>query len=926
MDPAQWTGLVRKVYAAAQEICRERGAPQIDPVHLLSALLQDPQQLPTQALRKVGTDLTLLHEQVDLEISKFPAQNPPPQYIGPNHACTAVFRQAKTIQTEMKDTHLAVDHLLLAVCENRTIKHVLQQAGCDYKKIKEVCMKLRAGARVTGDAADQNFDALTKYGIDFTDLAEQGKLDPVIGRDEEIRRVIRILCRRTKNNPVELYEFFPGVGKSAIVEGLARRVVEGDVPSSLRCRVISLDLGALISGAKYRGEFEERLKAVLMEVKNAEGSVILFIDEIHMVMGAGKTDGAMDAANLLKPMLARGELRCIGATTLDEYRKHVEKDAAFERRFQQVHVHEPSVSATISILRGLKDRYAAHHGVRILDSALVEAAQLADRYITSRFLPDKAIDLMDEACAIARVQVDSKPEIMDRLERLIFQLEVEATALAKESDAASQERLNEVRQEIAKHRETLKPLQLQYTREKETLDELRQLALKEDELKAKIEKAERLGQMDLVAELRYDALPGLQKRLTELRKEQETYEKTHKPLLTEVVGPEQIADVVHRWTNIPVQKLTQTEKERLLQLKEKLSRRVVGQIAAVTAVSESILRSAAGLARRNKPIGSFLFLGPTGVGKTELCKAVAEELFDTKERIVRLDMSEYMESHSVARLIGAPPGYVGHEEGGQLTEAVRRNPYSVVLLDEVEKAHHQVWNVLLQVLDEGRLTDSQGRTVDFSNCLLILTSNIGAHHLLAAAENSVAGPEKAEEAFAEAFTKVMKEVRHIFRPELLNRLDDIVAFKALSDTDLKEVMRLQVDEVRQRLREKRIDLQLTDRALEHALEEAFDPAFGARPLKRYLEKHIVSDLSVMLLNGDLGPDHEAIADWSTTEKKWKWRVTRLHGVEGQAQNEMDADPSVEAGLPRSISESSRTSSYTGRSEAMHAANTKRFRY
>ncbi|CDI84889.1 heat shock protein, putative [Eimeria praecox] len=873
MDPASWTGLVRKAYTAAQDICRERGAPQIDPLHLLAALLQDPQQLPTQALRKVGTDLPLLHEKVDLEISKFPAQNPPPEYIGPNHACTAVFRQAKTIQTEMKDTHLAVDHLLLAVCENRTVKHVLQAAGCEYKKLKEVCTKIRAGARVTGEGADQNFDALTKYGIDFTDLAEQGKLDPVIGRDEEIRRVIRILCRRTKNNPVLIGE--PGVGKSAIVEGLARRVVEGDVPSSLRCRVISLDLGALISGAKYRGEFEERLKAVLMEVKNAEGSVILFIDEIHMVMGAGKTDGAMDAANLLKPMLARGELRCIGATTLDEYRKHVEKDAAFERRFQQVHVHEPSVSATISILRGLKDRYAAHHGVRILDSALVEAAQLA----------------------------------------------VEATALSKEGDAASQDRLSEVRQEIAKHRETLKPLQLQYTREKETLDELRQLALKEDELKAKIEKAERLGQMDLVAELRYDALPGLQKRLMELRKEQEMYEKTHKPLLTEVVGPEQIADVVHRWTNIPVQKLTQTEKERLLRLKEKLSQRVVGQLPAVTAVSESIL---SGIHSAIFASVYCSFYQQTGVGKTELCKVVAEELFDTKERIVRLDMSEYMEAHSVARLIGAPPGYVGHEEGGQLTEAVRRNPYSVVLLDEVEKAHHQVWNVLLQVLDEGRLTDSQGRTVDFSNCLLILTSNIGAHHLLAAAEKTpVAGPEKAEAIFTEAFAKVMKEVRQLFRPELLNRLDDIVAFKALSDSDLKEVMRLQVEEVRQRLREKRIDLQLTDRALEHALEEAFDPAFGARPLKRYLEKHIVSDLSVMLLSGELGSDHEAIADWSEAENKWKWRITRLHAAEGEG-HEMETD-ALGDGLARSISQSSRTSSYTGRSEAMHAANTKRFR-
>ncbi|KAL8436951.1 hypothetical protein ACSSS7_001315 [Eimeria intestinalis] len=756
MDPALWTDLVKKIFTAAQDLCREKGAPQIDPIHLMAALLQDPQQIPTQALKKVGTDVPLLIERIDAEIAKFPAQKPPPEYIGPNHACSAVLRQAKAFQTEMKDTHLAVDHLVLAVCENRGVKQALQAAGCDFKKLKDVCLKLRAGARVTGEGGDQNFDALAKYGVDFTDLAEQGKLDPKNEKQpsphwgaRQAATILVLLTALGSTFPKAESTAFcspcaywcPGVGKSAIVEGLARRIVEGDVPSTLHCRVVSLDLGALISGAKYRGEFEERLKAVLMEVKNAKGSIILFIDEIHMVMGAGKTDGAMDAANLLKPMLARGELRCIGATTLDEYRKHVEKDAAFERRFQQVHVHEPSVSATISILRGLKDRYAAHHGVRILDTALVEAAHLADRYITSRFLPDKAIDLMDEACAITRVQVDSKPE-------------------------------------------------LQYTREKETLDELRQLALKEDELKAKIEKAERLGQMDLVAELRYDALPGLQKRLAELRKQQEAYEKTHKPLLTEVVGPEQIADVVHRWTNIPVHKLTQSEKERLLCLKDKLSRRVVGQTPAVIAVSEAILRSAAGLARRNKPIGSFLFLGPTGVGKTELCKAVAEELFDTSERIVRLDMSEYMESHSVARLIGAPPGYVGHEEGGQLTEAVRRNPYSVVLLDEVEKAHHQVgdsvlmgnaflielslstlvlillrlachkrvreclwawrrgvrctgvlsmvqvWNVLLQVLDEGRLTDSQGRTVDFSNCLLILTSNIGAHYLLAAAEQT----------------------------------------------------------------------------------------------------------------------------------------------------------------------------------------------
>jgi len=675
----------------------------------------------------------------------------------------------------------------------------------------------------------------------------------VIGRDEEIRRVIRVLSRRTKNNPVLIGE--PGVGKTAIVEGLAQRICRGDVPESLQNRrVISLDMGALVAGAKYRGEFEERLKAVLKEVKESTVGIVMFIDEIHLVLGAGKTDGAMDAANLLKPMLARVELRCIGATTLDEYRKYIEKDAAFERRFQQVYVAEPSVTDTISILRGLKEKYESHHGVRILDGALVMAAQLAQRYITNRFLPDKAIDLIDEACANTRVQLDSQPEVIDVLERKSLQLEVEGTALEKEEDNASKQRLADVRTELEKIKDEIQPLKARYEAEKGRVTELRKMRKKLEETKQKIEVAERNRDLQRAADLKYFAIPELEKKIAILTEEERNEKgKSQKDkLLSEVVGQEQIADVVSRWTGIPVSKLNQTEKDKLLKLAEHLHKRVVGQDEAVDAVAEAILRSRAGLAREHQPLGSFLFLGPTGVGKTELAKALAFDLFDNEKQIVRIDMSEYMESHSVSRLIGAPPGYVGHEEGGQLTEAVRRRPYCVVLFDEVEKAHQQVFNILLQVLDDGRLTDSQGRTVDFSNAIIILTSNLGSDFLLEAADKFKQGkiPEDVR-------GKVMGVVKKHFRPEFLNRLDDIVVFQPLSSSNLREIVTIQLANLSRRLVERDITLDIDTSATDFVLSEAYDPAYGARPYRRYLEKHVVTQLSKMILDGSL-PDHSSV--------------------------------------------------------------------
>uniref|UniRef100_A0A0G4HVL5 Clp R domain-containing protein n=1 Tax=Chromera velia CCMP2878 TaxID=1169474 RepID=A0A0G4HVL5_9ALVE len=864
MSSGNWTEAVVGVFESAGSFAKAHNHIQLDVSHVMLALLKDEESFGRRVITRVDGDFDCLRLSLEGLMKKMPSQAPAPDRLSPNHSLMAVINSAERMKEKAGDSFLSVDHLLLALLQDNNVKRAFSEASYSVTKIEEGVKQLKGSKKVTSATGDKTFDALNKYGIDLTALAESGKLDPVIGREDEIRRVIRVLSRRTKNNPVLIGE--PGVGKTAVVEGLAQRVVHGDVPENLKTRVISLDMGALISGAKYRGEFEERLKAVLNEVKEAEGGVILFIDEIHLVMGAGKTDGAMDAANLLKPMLARGELRCIGATTLDEYRKHVEKDAAFERRFQQVHVHEPSVAATISILRGLKDKYAAHHGVRILDTALVDAAHLSDRYITSRFLPDKAIDLVDEACANVRVQLDSQPEAIDLLDRQRVQLEVEERAMVKEEgkggeggDPMTVARLAEVRRALAELNEKLRPLRAQYETERERIEEIGRLTRKRDELRHKLEMAERRGDVETAADVRHESLPGVEKRLAELHQQQIDAEAAERraggqSLLTETVGPEAIAAVVARWTGIPVARLTQSERDRLLHLGDRLNERVVGQTEAVEAVTEAVLRNRAGLSRRDMPVGSFLFLGPTGVGKTELCKALASELFDEAKRLVRLDMSEYMEKHSVSRLIGSPPGYVGYDEGGQLTEEVRRNPYSVVLFDEIEKAHPAVWNVLLQILDEGRLTDGQGRHVDFTNTVVILTSNIGAQHLLAAAsEIRQKGQDVSEAAMATAKERVTADVRSSMRPELLNRLDEIIVFQPLGHQALRGVVRLQMRDVHERLAAKRLELVMDDNAIDHVLACAYEPEYGARPLRRFLERRVVSHLSRLILSGELMP-------------------------------------------------------------------------
>ena len=858
-SPEEFTDQSNKAIGQALEYAQEQKHIELVPLHLAHVLIEDEQGLARQLIKKAEFNVQEVLEAIDLKLKKLSKQDPPPAKLYPNSSFMNVLKQAKKLSKQQKDSHTAIDHLLAALYEDSDTTSAFVSVGLSKKRMEEVIKQIRQNKNVTSAKAEQTYQALEKYGHDLVADAESGKLDPVIGRDQEIRRCIQVLSRRTKNNPVLIGE--PGVGKTAIVEGLAQRIVHQDVPDTLPRRLIALDMGALVAGASHRGEFEERLKSVLKEIESSNGGIILFIDEIHLVLGAGKAEGAMDAANLLKPMLARGELRCIGATTLDEYRKYIEKDPAFERRFQQVLVKEPTVADCVSILRGLKDRYESHFGVRILDSALVIAAQLSNRYITNRFLPDKAIDLIDEACASIRVQLDSQPEIIDQLERRELQLDVEATALAQEKDDASKQRLKQVKEELAKIREELKPLKMRHRAEKERVDELRKLKQKLENLQVKMAQAEREKNLALVADMKYGAIPDLEKKIaeTEHRITEENKQQQDR-LLTEVVGPNAIAEIVSRWTGIPVSKLSQTERDRLLQLSEHLHKSVIGQDDAVDSVAEAVLRSRAGLSRSNQPIGSFLFLGPTGVGKTELAKTLALELFDSTKSMIRIDMSEYTESHSVARLIGAPPGYVGFEQGGQLTEAVRRQPYSVILFDEVEKAHPQIWNTLLQVLDDGRLTDGKGRTVDFTNTIIVLTSNIGAQYILEEVDNH---QSKLSQSIKD---RVMKEVRLHFRPEFLNRLDDIVFFQPLTINQLSSVVHLQLRSLEARLKEQDITISLTDKAIQSTLKKSYNPIYGARPLKRYLEKYITTELSRLLIQMKIQPHCHVTIDTDANDQ------------------------------------------------------------
>ena len=825
----------------AQSLCTSYQNNAVEPVHILAALLRQSDGLIPQLVQRIGISAEGFANAAEKEVAALPHVTGSGRQAGMvyiSNETEQLYNQAEQLAKQMQDEYVSVEHVFLAMLRSsdRTLKKLFQQFSVNETKVLNALKEIRGNTRITNETPEATYDVLKKYGQDLTERAKKHQLDPVIGRDAEIRNVIRILSRKTKNNPVLIGE--PGVGKTAIAEGLAQRIARGDVPESLRDRTIfSLDLGALVAGAKYRGEFEERLKAVLQEVKKSEGKILLFIDELHTIVGAGKTDGAMDAGNLLKPMLARGELHCIGATTLDEYRKYIEKDAALERRFQPVQVGEPTVEDTISILRGLKERYEVYHGVKIHDTALIAAATLSNRYISDRFLPDKAIDLVDEACAMIRTEMDSMPTEMDEISRKIMQLEIEEAALKKETDSVSAAHLSDLQKELAENRDRFAQMKAQWENEKGGISKVQELRAQLEQLKAEIETAERQYDLNKAAELKYGRLPELQKQLSEA---EGTAQNGASKLLRDAVTEDEIARIVARWTGIPVTKLMEGDREKLLHLDDTLHRRVIGQDEAVEKVSEAILRSRAGIQDPNRPIGSFLFLGPTGVGKTELAKTLAEALFDDERNLIRIDMSEYMEKFSVSRLIGAPPGYVGYEEGGQLTEAVRRKPYSVVLLDEIEKAHPDVFNLLLQVLDDGRITDSQGRTVDFKNTILILTSNLGADALLEGIQPDGTISEKAKKQ-----TDALLHQR--FRPEFLNRLDEIILYKPLTKQEIGGIVDLLIANLQKRLAEQQIRVELTAAAKEAVIEQGYDPNFGARPLKRLIQRKVETLLAKKLL-------------------------------------------------------------------------------
>ncbi|MEH2232320.1 MAG: ATP-dependent chaperone ClpB [Nostoc sp.] len=850
-NPNQFTEKAWEAIAHTPDIVKQYQQQQIESEHLMKALLEQD-GLATGILTKAGVNLQKLRDRTEQFFQRQPkvSGNSTSVYLG--RSLDTLLDRADGYRKEFQDEYISIEHLLLAYAkDDRFGKALFQEFGLDEGKLKNIIKQVRGSQKVTDQNPEGKYEALEKYGRDLTEAARKGQLDPVIGRDDEIRRTVQILSRRTKNNPVLIGE--PGVGKTAIAEGLAQRIIAGDVPQSLKDRkLIALDMGALIAGAKFRGEFEERLKAVLKEVTESGGNIVLFIDEIHTVVGAGATQGAMDAGNLLKPMLARGELRCIGATTLDEYRKYIEKDAALERRFQQVYVDQPSVEDSISILRGLRERYENHHGVKISDSALVAAAVLSSRYISDRFLPDKAIDLVDEAAARLKMEITSKPEELDEIDRKILQLEMEKLSLQKESDAASRERLGRLEKEIADLKEEQKTLNTQWQSEKDIIDKIQSVKKEIERVNLEIQQAERDYDLNRAAELKYGNLTSLHRQLEAVEAELASTQRSGKSLLREEVTEADIAEIISKWTGIPISKLVESEKEKLLHLEDELHRRVVGQEEAVTAVADAIQRSRAGLADPNRPIASFIFLGPTGVGKTELAKALAAYMFDSEDALVRIDMSEYMEKHAVSRLIGAPPGYVGYEEGGQLTEAIRRRPYSVILFDEIEKAHPDVFNIFLQILDDGRVTDAQGHKVDFKNAIIIMTSNIGSQYIL-----DIAGDNTH---YDEMRRRVMEAMRNSFRPEFLNRIDEIIIFHGLDKKELRHIVLLQVERLRQRLSDRKISLKLSDSALDFLAEVGYDPVYGARPLKRAIQRELETQIAKSILRGEFNDGNTIFVD------------------------------------------------------------------